>query len=117
MICYSLCQTLLIVRSVHCQIIRAIKHFIQYTSVKFPEFNPVDACGGFPMELTPQLRLALLYRQNFLRVYIPTDIVCTFTPLKAPDKFSTPFAQLFGQNLYNNRTGTLCFPKCFECVG
>ena len=24
-----------------------------HTSAKFPEFNPVDACQGFPMELTP----------------------------------------------------------------
>ena len=41
-----------------------------YTSAKFPEFNPVDACRGFPTELTPQGRLAMLYRQNFLRVWI-----------------------------------------------
>ena len=33
---------------VHCVFI------LHYTSAKFPEVNPVDACRGFPTELTPR---------------------------------------------------------------
>ncbi len=40
--------------------------YLVYTSAEFPEFNPVDACRGFPTELTPR-GWPLLYR-NFLRV-------------------------------------------------